>query len=336
MDKTCKVMFARFPGNNQEHPESVDWCIKTYHKAKTDPRIGEVLMWKKADTPITMSRNKCLEDAIKLGMDYVVMIDSDMNPDHKCVGAVPFWETCFDWIFDRKSPAIIAAPYCGGESIHHNIFVFQWENFTNPGFPASKVDFKLSQYTRTEAAERGGIQKCAALPTGLMIIDMRILSRMKKPYFYYGFDGDGPECSGCGRPMPGPEAVKSLTEDVAFTRDASLAWFDDPDAGCFCAWDCWAEHIKLCHIPKPVLITPDMVGSRFKEALDGRLPQKEHIREANLSFPKIDKPGDDVLGEGEQWVSTYSIFDKNMNRYTVSEQTFDDFARKEFGDVINS
>lgn len=321
MKTTCKVMLARFPGDNKEHPESSNWIMRTYAECLKDPRIEQVLNWHKADTPITMTRNLCLEHALDLGMDYVLMIDSDMRPDEPNPGAKPFWKTAFDFAFNRPSPCIIAAPYCGGGSYHNNIFAFRWAALTNNHFP-----FKMEQYTREEALQRAGIEKVAAMPTGLMLIDMRILKKMKKPYFEYEWKGDGKPCPHCGQLEPGPRAEKASTEDCFFTREISMGCFDDPDAGVFCAWDCWAIHIKPCEIGKPKDLTIDMVNKRFVDAVLSGRRSDEVVSEQNVVLPKITPP------EKREGAMYKMIAGRNGNIVELYDDKFREVIRDNFSE----
>src|SRR6516165_6428114 len=55
-----KVAVCRFPGFNQEHPDSSGWVISTVLKMSKDPAIGEIIPLRYADTPITMTRNRAV------------------------------------------------------------------------------------------------------------------------------------------------------------------------------------------------------------------------------------------------------------------------------------
>ena len=263
------VMLARFPGNNQEHPDSAGWVTETALKIKDDPRVERLEPWRISDTPAPMIRNRAVRQAALWEVDYLLMIDNDMEPDPKrpdgkllYVGAAPFWETAFEFLLaHRELPCAVGAPYCG-PSPHNNIFVFLWRNKNNK--PDS---FSLEQFSREEAALRGGIEEVAALPTGLILYDMRIFKNMKKPYFYYEYSDEW-------------ESEKGSTEDVTQTRDMSLGWYmsgGQQGGKVFCAWDCWARHIKLEHIDKPHIIPVDMVGESLKQAARRNLHQNERL-----------------------------------------------------------
>lgn len=271
--KKVNVMFARFPGNFQEHPESSSWVIKTAIKAKEDPRVGRVHSWWRADTPIDMVRNLAVKVAQKENIDFLFMIDNDMKPDTD--GGGEFWETAMDFLYGRIQPAVIAAPYVGGGE-HNNIFVFRWRNYNNGPNPT----FQLHQYTREEAAEMKGITEVAALPTGLIAYDMRVFQRLndKKPsYFYYEMNDDRTE--------------KQSTEDVTNTRDISLAWSDMEGAGCFCAWDCWADHLKIVPCGKPHPTSPASVGDQLQHAFEYR---KRNMQEQLLDVGEDGPSYDDM------------------------------------------
>jgi hypothetical protein len=173
------VRFTTYPygGNgatSSECPDGRNWMIDTLVKARTDPRISGVTVADYSDTPLTMTRNRAVVDARKDGVDVLVMLDSDQAPDMYLGSdpeAVPFWDAAFNFIYNHydRGPVCVASPYCGPPP-HENIYVFRWRaaSSDNPD-----DQFALEQYTREEAVEMSGIHECAALPTGLIMFDMR-------------------------------------------------------------------------------------------------------------------------------------------------------------------
>lgn len=283
----ASVMLAQFPGNNSTHPDAADWICETYYKAKTDPRFDRVIRWHRSDTPIDMVRNLAFEEAKRQQVDFLLMIDNDMKPDYPGgPGSKPFWDSSIDFIFAKHlaKPCIIAAPYCG-PAPYENPYVFKWVDFETH---SKNVNIKLECFSREEAASRAGIEQVAALPTGLMILDMRVFNVLQRPipqgekrprhgYCYYEFD---PTYS-----------IKESTEDVTLTRDASLAGIP-----CYCNWDAWAGHWKLKCVQKPEMLTIDNVRLNLQEAIKRRsadekvhilgagdkvLPVPDHIRNAD-------------------------------------------------------
>lgn len=232
------IMLARFPYLNQECPDSVDWMMRTVLKAKADPRISDVYHCRIDDTPITMGRNLACQRALAAGCDYLLMLDSDMKPDceERDPAARPFWDTTLDFALSRRDEFLMAAaPYCGPPPIE-NVYVFQWSNCMND---SSCPDWRLEQFSREEAARLAGIQEVAALPTGLILLDVRVLKLLAPPWFYYEWNDHY-------------ESQKASTEDVTFTRDASLQ-----GVSVYCNWDAWAGHWKrhLVRKPRPLSVT---------------------------------------------------------------------------------
>jgi len=267
-----RVMVAQFPGNNSTRIEVTNWVTRQVVKMAKDPLIGEdgVYMWHKADTPISMTRNQCLIAAEAMGVDWVLMLDNDVHPD--CIapkdGAKPFWESSWEFIqANMATPCVIAAPYCGPPP-EESVYVFRWMN-RETGNP--NPDLSLGMYDRHEAASMKGIQRAGALPTGVMLIDMRAVKQLddwKKqktglagPRFYYEWKGDGEKiCDSCGSHSAGPQAEKASTEDVTFSRDLLYA-----GVPIYCNWDAWAGHYKTKLVRPPQVPGPNVIATQFRE-----------------------------------------------------------------------
>lgn len=267
-----KVLFARFPFGHRDEPDTTDWLVDTVLKAKADPRISDIYHMRIDDTPITMSRNRVMCMARDKGVDYVVMVDNDMKPDCYFAGnpnnlaidmrAKPFWETAWDFALQHHGPCLVAAPYCGPPPVE-NVYVFKMTNLQS-NHP--NVDARLDQFTREEAATRGGIEQVGALPTGLILIDMRVLNHIKPPWFRYEWDDIY-------------EQKKASTEDVTFTRDLAFA-----GVPIYCAWDCWAAHWKWKAVGKPVPLSIDQFQQNLVECIE----RKQSLRSRMI-----------MVGEGE-------------------------------------
>ena len=91
-----RVAICRFPGGGSEVHQVGTWLMMLYHAMQTDPRISEVVSIVLDDTPITMTRNRAVKQALAAKCDYILMIDSDMCPDN-LYGIDPsakrFWPT---------------------------------------------------------------------------------------------------------------------------------------------------------------------------------------------------------------------------------------------------
>jgi hypothetical protein len=258
-----KIAFANFPGDGKTAWQTSAWCTKTFHQMKQDSRILEVSPgYYGPDTPITMLRNRCVYDAINEGADYLLMIDSDISPDSllgKDPSAKPFWETAWEFMMRRResgdpNPATIAAPYVGPPPMECP-YIFIWKNFESN---TPNPNYKLEMLEREAAAMRTGIERVAALPTGLILYDVRTFHRISKPWFAYEWTDEH-------------EMNKASTEDVYETRNADLA-------GCpqYVAWDCWCDHIKTKFCTKPIPWTMEVLAEKFHESIiSGRSNKKK-------------------------------------------------------------
>ena len=250
-----KVHITRFPFMGIEHPDVGDWLVDTVVKCKRDPRISAVSSKRYDDTPITMTRNRAAKEALDMGVDYLLMVDSDMNPDEMLKlgdpAAKPFWDSSFDYVMAQRDqggvPCTVASPYCGPPP-NSNVYVFCWESWQNPD-QNPQPDHRLEQFSRHEAAQRSGIEEVGALPTGLILIDMRVFRKLKPPWFYYEWSDEY-------------QQQKASTEDVTFTRDISLLGYP-----VYCNWDSWSGHHKRICVRKPAIIHADHVKGKLAEAV---------------------------------------------------------------------
>jgi hypothetical protein len=302
------VAVAHFPygGNgatSSEHPDIRRWEVETTLKAKADPRIGSWQTGDYSDTPITMTRNRAVVEAKQAGAHLLLMVDSDQSPDKHRGEAwfKPFWDEAFNFVYERYSRGlitIVGAPYCGPPDGCENVYVFQWATRGNRS-PHESI-YSLDQYTRNEAAMMAGIQECAALPTGMFLMDLRAadlvepgkMSRrqiwkairdgkmseddfnlaLKEGYFYYEYTDQF--CS-----------QKASTEDVTFTRDVALAGMAKLGYNpIHCAWDSWVGHHKPWNVGKPQRYTTEHINAAYKRAIDNDARQDDRI--VQLQMPE--------------------------------------------------
>lgn len=286
------VLVARFPGGHSEHPATTDYLLKIQTNAIRG-KVGGVTLnlqhWRISDTPITMGRNDAIQEALRRDVHFLLMIDSDMAPDlylGRCPYAKPFLETSIEFMLKSNKPCVVGAPYCGPPP-HENVYVFSWQNIASN--KAGLGGASLEQYSRQEAGVLRGIQKCGALPTGLILFDMRALKNHPYPHTYYEFEGDSKPCEKCHQRTPGPQARKASTEDVTLTRDLSLR-----GVPIYCNWDAWCGHFKLMCVGKPIPITSDMVGPVYAQAVR----ENRKVDEGVMFFGDPDeKPSDEEIRE---------------------------------------
>lgn len=311
---TVLFCFPSYGGNggiSSEVPDIRRWFAEVYHRARQDERIAEILEVTIADTPITMVRNKFVTLGKQCKADVLVMVDSDMNPyRHKGEpGWREFFSSSFDFLYAHydKGPCVIGAPYCGPPGSGENVYVFQWGNGGDHGDESPCTSFKLDQYSRAEASKMRGIQPCAALPTGLIMYDMRafdlIAPSSRRPDdilidFQHGkisLDQARHELLIKGwfdyewKTMEAAE--KASTEDVQNTRDISFAGIERLGYNpLYCNWDSPAGHWKpWCVAGRPWLASANDVSERYRDAVLRGLERDDVIVDAAryLGQPRI-------------------------------------------------
>jgi hypothetical protein len=268
-------------GISSEVPDIREWMVPLVANASKDPRIDQIRIWNLADTPITMTRNRAVMQARQFGVDCLIMVDSDMKPDMLAgqADAKPFFDSSFDFFVNHyhKGPCVIGVPYCGPPPVEC-VYVFRWNNLQsqNPG-----PDFQLEMYDRHTAVKMAGIQECAALPTGLIMYDMRVFELTEpktpedKPWFYYEW-----------KDMYAAE--KASTEDVTMTRDVSLVGAQKLGYNpVYCNWDAWAGHWKPKCVGKPQVITAEGVSKKMKDCWEANV--ESGVKIVDFKSPVLDK-----------------------------------------------
>lgn len=263
MIQKFKVGFVTFSyggngGISSEVPDIREWMTPLVARLSRDERVESVRCWNLADTPITMTRNRAVLMARDFGIDCLIMVDSDMKPDINvgASGAKPFFDSSFDFFVQHypTGPCVIGAPYCGPPP-HENVYVFRWTNHQSEN---PDPDWQLESYDRSTAIKMAGIQPCAALPTGLIMYDIRCFkltepkTKEDHPWFYYEWKDKF-------------AAEKASTEDVTQTRDLSLV--GEQVLGynpVFCNWDAWAGHWKPKCVGKPVTLDAKDISRKLR------------------------------------------------------------------------
>ena len=268
-------------GISSEVPDIREWMTPLVVDLSKDPRIDQIRIWNLADTPITMTRNRAVMQARQFGVDVLVMVDSDMKPDlnNGHPDAKPFFQSSFDFLLNHyaKGPCIIGAPYCGPPPVEC-VYVFRWNNMSNEN---PNPDFQLEMYDRHTATKMAGIQECAALPTGLIMYDMRVFELTEpknegdKPWFYYEWKDKY-------------AAEKASTEDVTMTRDVSLVGTQKLGYNpVYCNWDAWAGHWKPKCVGKPVFIEAKGVAQKMKDSWEANV--ESGVKIVDFQSPVADK-----------------------------------------------
>lgn len=282
-DRTFNIAFASFPyggngGMSNEYPAVRNFLIEVISKAKSDPRIDEIHQRDFSDTPITMTRNQAVLWARQVGADFLLMIDSDMEPDcelREDLEAKPFWDTSFDFCVKHydDGPNVVCAPYCGPPPIS-NVYVFYWSLDEND---CLNDRGSIDQYSREQAAMMRGIQPVAAQPTGLILFDMRAFELTDPANFYKHLRQQGKSVEEA-KALVHPwfyyeysdiyQTQKCSTEDVTATRDMSFhGWVATGRETIYCNWDAWAGHVKPKVVRKPRPLDAKAMHAQYRHVV---------------------------------------------------------------------
>jgi hypothetical protein len=297
--------YAGNGGYQSMHPDVAVWLSRLLVQLKSDERIEHVTVDTLGDTPITMTRNRAVLKAREAGADLLLMVDSDQSPDlHRSEKWFkPFWDEAFEEVYKHydKGPLVIGAPYCGPPDGGENVYVFYFDNF---GIRGDETRTSLKMYDRQMAYQMSGIQECGALPTGMILFDMRIFDLMEPPkesksqildkllageidkdtalrsmsegWFYYEWKN-------------GYAAEKASTEDVTVTRDISFVGMAKLGYNPLrCAWDSWIGHHKPWNVGKPQPYTVEYIGPTLQRAYESGLRKDETIQQFEASPEVMD------------------------------------------------
>jgi hypothetical protein len=214
------------------------------------PRLEGVAVVTESGYPTDRVRNTILAKALNSGFDFVLMIDDDMHPD---VGvgsdpeAVPFLPAALNFAVAHDGPCFVGAPYTSAPP-RQRVLVMRWAERV-PDSPDG-LGLELRSYTREEAATLTGIERVAALPTGMLLIDLRAVKTHPTPWFSYEFEDEA-------------HTKLASTEDIVFTRDAD--WMGVPQ---YCAFSSWAGHQKKYTTGRPRIAPVEALPKAVHKALN--------------------------------------------------------------------
>lgn len=215
------------------------------------PRLAGLAVTTESGYPTDRIRNLILSKAMASGFDFVLMIDDDMKPD---VGmgsdpdAVPFLPAALNFAVDHDGPCFVGAPYTSAPPFQR-VLVMRWAERVPDQLDG--VGLELRSYTREEAAGLTGVGRVAALPTGMLLIDLRAVKAHPQPWFSYEFSDKA-------------HTQLASTEDVVFTRDAD--WMGVPQ---YCTWSSWAGHHKRYTTGRPRVAPLDTLPRAIHKAYEG-------------------------------------------------------------------
>jgi hypothetical protein len=200
-----------------EQPDVGDFMFELGVWAAKTPSVGDVVLYTAHSSRILMNRNMFAHDALKAGVDFLLMIDPDMRPDlyRDRPGMQRFMVS--SWQHALENPgSVIGAPAVGGSPKYDtNVFIAGEEH--------------ARRMTHAEVLERQRnpcIEQVHAIGTGLILIDMLVFRRLAIPFFDDVYEN--------------PEKTKlAKSQDVVFTEACTKAGFP-----VWCNHYAWAGHHK--------------------------------------------------------------------------------------------
>ena len=245
LPEKVNILIARLSYNGYERVEIGTWLAQTEGVLNSHPRVNNLLHAPFQGYPTPCVRNQILVAAQKYGAHFAVMVDDDMIPDcnsahcatkHTRLAQMAdqknFFPHVLDFMLAHNVPCVVGAPYCAGPP-EERVLVTRFREFDENNANGPTEGVGLQGFAREEVYDRTGFEMVSALPTGLMMIDMRALAFLSPPWFEYEYETDVHD-------------KLASTEDTVFSRN--LCYMDVPQ---YCVWDSWAAHVKLKFVGRP-------------------------------------------------------------------------------------
>lgn len=260
------VLIARLSYSGYERVEIANWLVQTALALHDHPRVENVYHKILTGYPTSRVRNYALKLCRDKGVHFLLMIDDDVVPDVHSPGRAVgydhlpmmrdqqnFLPSALEFALEHPGPCVIGAPYCAGPPDERVLVSrFREKEGDHPDGAAAGA-ISLECFTRDEAAERTGFEMVSALPTGLILIDVRSARVLKAPWFHYEY-------------KDAEETELASTEDTVFTRN--LCYLDVPQ---YCAWGSWCAHLKVKSVGRPRKYPGGALVAQVEGAIRDRL-----------------------------------------------------------------
>jgi len=225
-----RLCIARPTGWNLEAASMGTWLFHFgFTLREMSPELTEIVQFNVSNHRVPLSRNGCVEFALRHQCTHMLWLDADMGIDEyvqwgpagrPANGTKTFWET--SWPFIKAHPgSMVAMPYCGGgpgEPVH--VFVK-----TQKG--------SLTRLTRAKAQQQRGFASVEAVGFGGVLMDTSILRKLSRPYFFDTFTSD-------------KQDDLRHSSDVEFCLRARAAGIS-----IYVNFDCWAAHWQRRCVQRP-------------------------------------------------------------------------------------
>jgi len=251
------ILVCVFTYDKMLHADALTYCTRLYGQMVNHPRMNQLEIAYSYGYPTDRCRNHVVKSARENGFQFLLALDNDMRFDlelGRSPEAKPFLPTSLEFALKQSAPVFVGAPYCSAPPAQEVVVMKHREYCPDqPGGFGKKLD----KYTRDEAAERRGIERVAALPTGCLLMDLRAFDVIAPPWFYYEYT-DSPY-----------NTALASTEDVVLTRNADWCGISQ-----WVNWDAWAGHHKTYETGRPRVCPVDSVPRAVWDAIKaGAKPQ---------------------------------------------------------------
>ncbi|KKM60490.1 hypothetical protein LCGC14_1541350, partial [marine sediment metagenome] len=181
---TYRICVARPAGHKLECPDMGTYLAQWINDLKNCSGASGVDFFTVSNPRIRMMRNMCVAHAFKKKADFLLFLDPDhrvdkyvqLDPQGKTRStpdATPFfpaaWALALQHRQQNHPPAVYAGPYCGCPP-HMPVQTF-----------TKNKQGQLVRLGRDQAAGLRGWHQVTATGTGLMLIDMRVFERLRRP-----------------------------------------------------------------------------------------------------------------------------------------------------------
>lgn len=275
------VLIARLSYNGTERVEIANWLVQTAIELHNHPRVANVFHKIMMGYPTPRIRNSVMKLCREKGIHFAVMIDDDTVPDVHSPGAAVgyehlpkmrdqqnFFPAALDFALEHPGPCVIGAPYCAGPPEERVLVSRFREKQSDDPSAHCNGGLKLECFTRDEAAPKTGFEMVSALPTGLILIDMRVCAVLKPPYFDYEYRDE-------------EQTELASTEDTVFSRNA--LYLGVPQ---YVAWQSWCAHLKIKAVGRPrkypLAAVPAQVNQSIREGVER---ERREARPADQTNP---------------------------------------------------
>lgn len=257
---TYRICVARPAGHKLECMDMGTYLAQWINGLPKCPGASGVDFFTVSNPRIRMMRNMCVAHAIEKKANFLLFLDPDHRVDkyvqldpqgnpRSTADATPFfpaaWSLALQHMRQGHPPAVYAGPYCGCPP-----------DMPVQTFTRNKRN-ELVRLPRDRAATLQGWQQVAATGTGLMLIDMRVFERLRRPDVPYFKDTY----------TDGTETKIRFSQDVDFCLRCGAAGMP-----VYVNFSCWCSHYQLAEVERPGYRPPPETEQPITLSPDPQIP----------------------------------------------------------------